>query len=214
MLTDVRVTGGLDTAVTFLKGFGRKAKKIMNNAIKEMAISSANLLSANITAGRVRPELYTGTHLKRMTGKEQGAVWPPVASYTGGRPLYRSGALAKSIAWERRGKMHYVVGVVEGTQTAFSGGRLIPLPEIALLQETGFIHTVPLTFRMQAYLLAVYGKITKKPSSHLADGVTGREIIVWVSPRPIWEQTHDSITKGERDLKLMDAAMEPLFSVK
>ena len=166
MLTDVRAIG-LNAAVERINRFRKgRAKNLMADALRALAVSSANLLTSNITAGRAQPALWPGTLAKRKIGKEQGAVWGPIPQYGGSRPLYRSGALARSIAWMKRAKLCYAVGVQIGQHTAFSGGKSIPLAEIALMHETGFIHSVPITLRMQAYLRVLYGASSKPTGKH------------------------------------------------
>lgn len=181
---------GEDKACATLDAIKDRLNKVVPSVLENLAQRSSNSLRQTILAPPAAP-LSPLSAKKRQIGKEQGMVWPPIPPY-GPVPLHRSGALARAIDYAQEDAMRFVVGVAEGVVGEFSGGKPMPLANIAQMIESGFMRTTPLTLRMLVYLKVLYGEITRKPSRHLPNMYLGKTLTTWVPPRPVWAEVFDS----------------------
>lgn len=157
------------------------------------------LLRSNLAGGSNVKGLAPRTRIKRLKGKLPGK-WPGVPTYPGNKSLVRSGEMLKATVMKHR-KYDGTI-FVESRIGAVSGGRSVPLSTISVLQEHGFVTSIPVTIRMQRYLWALFSVRTaggtKGPPSRKVnpDKRTGEVITVVVPPRPIWQETWlKSLTK-------------------
>jgi len=202
---------GLDTATAIMLPFKkRNVKAAMDTGLKNVAEQMAMALQVQLASGSGTGHAE-GTRRKYAMHKLRGAKWPSMPAYPSASPLHRSGALADSIAVAKEGN-DYVVGVLEGRVDKFAGGGLIPLSDIASLQETGYLVQRPMTLRMHAYLKIIYKGGGSKGKRHLEDKQTGHMVKVWVPARSAWRRTF-SFNSDARAKRWLNSALLPALGL-
>jgi len=198
MLSNFSVTCAhdLEEAKEFTKFVRQSSGRALDYGLRNVSRMLRGAIRGGI-AGDKSPKLTRGSRRKRQIGKLAGA-WPEVPAYGGRKPLYRSRLLAQSIDWEKVTTYEYIVGVMGGVAAPHNnaaGART--MDQIAVMQETGWARTFPVTQRMRAYLMILYGRATGskgkgRSMAQMGDEPTGTTIAIAVPARPIWQQTFDA----------------------
>lgn len=180
------VTGG-NAALERVRRLDKKGvAKALAVGLKDVSEAAAVTLAKEIETGFGRGH-ETSTQAKYAIRKQAGERWPAMPAYPGAVPLSRSQALARAIVSAKESNLRYAVGVRAGAMGKFSGGRTVSLADIALMQEEGYVRSIPMTLRMNAYLRIIYkGGGRKGRRGFLPDQQTGYTVNVRIPPRPVW----------------------------
>lgn len=190
-----------DEMQEILQHIKRVHGRALDAGLKRCARVAAREVKSAYQHGRKAglPTIAKLTRAKRRLGKLKG-TWPAVPPFGGGtKPLWRSGQLARAVDWEKVNTYNYIVGVAGGVPVAFnnpSGART--LDQLAVMHETGWTRTFPVTKRMRAYLMILFGRSTGvkgaggRMQTDEGDEPTGDTISTVIKARPLWQMVFDA----------------------
>ena len=164
----------------------------MREGLDTISLGAKALLDS-FYAGGPKPSLAKGTLLKRRFGKHARPGRPAVATYSGSKPLHRSGTMIEALYRKSTGRLQFTIGFDDVLGETTGDSARLPVGDIANMQEFGYVRSVPFTKRMQTYLMLLYGTITS-PEQAGKFNFRPRTLVVKVPARPVWGRMWKEVT--------------------